>query len=212
MFSLIRRISYGVIPRPDRPWEEDATSNAPARRKKRRLSSTERDERDESEELSRSKKLRQSPEEDPDQEATSERDTPLPQPETKEVKEVTQGVKEVDLDKDASADDEASSAAPSDAEVESAEEKKKAGAEESLEPESIPLPEAATGELDELEDADSVEEKEKEKAGEKEESKIEGVAAPVDGEGIKEKKGEKESKSIDAQDELPKEQIPSAEE
>ena len=23
MFSLIRRISYGVIPRPDRPWEED---------------------------------------------------------------------------------------------------------------------------------------------------------------------------------------------
>jgi hypothetical protein len=23
MFSLIRRISYGVIPRPDRPWEGD---------------------------------------------------------------------------------------------------------------------------------------------------------------------------------------------
>jgi hypothetical protein len=26
MFSLIRRISYGVIPRPDRPWEEDGES------------------------------------------------------------------------------------------------------------------------------------------------------------------------------------------
>lgn len=23
MFNLIRRISHGVIPRPDRPWEED---------------------------------------------------------------------------------------------------------------------------------------------------------------------------------------------
>jgi hypothetical protein len=26
MFKLIRRISYGVIPRPDRPWEEDRKS------------------------------------------------------------------------------------------------------------------------------------------------------------------------------------------
>lgn len=25
MFNLIRRISYGVIARPDRPWEEDGS-------------------------------------------------------------------------------------------------------------------------------------------------------------------------------------------
>ena len=23
MFGIIRRVSYGLIPRPDRPWEED---------------------------------------------------------------------------------------------------------------------------------------------------------------------------------------------
>ncbi|KIY65338.1 hypothetical protein CYLTODRAFT_492404 [Cylindrobasidium torrendii FP15055 ss-10] len=33
---IVRRISHGIIPRADRPWEEDATSQAPSR--KRRLS------------------------------------------------------------------------------------------------------------------------------------------------------------------------------
>jgi len=68
--------------------------------------------------------------------------TPLPQIDTKEVKEVTQGVKEVDLE-------EGSKDLPADGAVV---------------PESIPLPEEAAGELDELssdvvEDPSIVEEK-----------------------------------------------------
>ncbi|PFH53441.1 hypothetical protein AMATHDRAFT_1105 [Amanita thiersii Skay4041] len=44
MFGLIRRLSHSVIPRPDRPWEDDPTSNAPHKARKRRLSASEQDD------------------------------------------------------------------------------------------------------------------------------------------------------------------------
>ncbi|KAG6907528.1 hypothetical protein DXG01_008564 [Tephrocybe rancida] len=94
MFGLIRRISYSVIPRPDRPWADDATSNAPTKGKKRRLSSTERDQDPEDDEI-RKKKIR-------GESTTSEvpsdaQGTPQPEQESSSVKEVTKGVKEVEL-------------------------------------------------------------------------------------------------------------------
>ncbi|KAJ3509828.1 hypothetical protein NLJ89_g5013 [Agrocybe chaxingu] len=93
MFKLIRRISYGVIPRPDRPWEEDATSNAPRKTRKRRLSSTEREAVGDDEQANK-KKIRG------DSATPSVADvegvflTPAPQTDAQEVKEVTQGVEE----------------------------------------------------------------------------------------------------------------------
>ncbi|KAG6830197.1 hypothetical protein H0H92_001784 [Tricholoma furcatifolium] len=102
MFNLIRRISYSVIPRPDRPWAEDATSNAPTKGKKRRLSTTEREmDADADESSLRKKKIRG---ELPDLEGRTESEVPSsPAPETPVdttgVKEVTKGVKEVDLSK-----------------------------------------------------------------------------------------------------------------
>ncbi|KAF8958969.1 hypothetical protein BDZ97DRAFT_1430280 [Flammula alnicola] len=123
MFNLIRRISYGVIPRPDRPWEEDPTSNAPNTRRKRRLSSTERDATGDEEQANKKKARGESATPSVvDAEGTSM--APAPQGDTKEVKEVTQGVEEVALD---GKDDEQAPAAP----------------------ESIPLPEEKSGELDE---------------------------------------------------------------
>ncbi|KAJ7747944.1 hypothetical protein DFH07DRAFT_889070, partial [Mycena maculata] len=120
MFSLLRRFSGSVIPRPDRPWEEDPTSNAPHVGRKRRMADEDRDE--DEDEQARLKKIRgATSEQQPD--ALSARDsssTPLPQAnETAGVKEVTQGVKEVEL-------------------------------EEKLQalPESVPLPEEKAGELD----------------------------------------------------------------
>jgi len=56
MFKFIRRISTSVLPRPDRPWTDDATSNAPTIGRKRRYSVTERE--DDAESVSRSKKAR----------------------------------------------------------------------------------------------------------------------------------------------------------
>jgi hypothetical protein len=127
MFSLIRRISYGVIPRPDRPWEDDPTSNAPQRRRKRRLSSTERDvEADEDQ--ANKKKARGESASPSVADAEGTFLTPAPQVDTQEVKEVTQGVQEVDLDgKDVFEGTPAEEAAP----------------------ESIPLPDENSGELDE---------------------------------------------------------------
>lgn len=124
-----------------------ATSNAPAPRRKRRLSSTERDVRQETEELARGKKARsgsQSPEAKPQE----ERETPLPQPEeveTKEVKEVTKGVEEVVLDD------------PSEKPASDVEEKEEKPAPEEpiVAPESVPLPEDGNAELDDLADAPS---------------------------------------------------------
>ncbi|KAF5325037.1 hypothetical protein D9619_009593 [Psilocybe cf. subviscida] len=124
MFSLFRRISYGAIPRADRPWEDDPTSNAPTRRK-RRMSSVERDAGDDNEQSS--KRARG---DTPATPSVANRDeTPLepqPQNDTEEVKEVTQGVHHVTLDTEAS---------PEEAEVA---------------PEAVPLPEENPGELEDL--------------------------------------------------------------
>ncbi|KAJ7756988.1 hypothetical protein B0H16DRAFT_1537621 [Mycena metata] len=117
MFNLIRRFSGSVIPRPDRPWAEDPTSNAPRVGSKRRMADEDRDEDDE--EQARQKKVRGATDEAlPDARESSS--TPLPQaPDTAGVKEVTQGVKEVDLETKPQAV-----------------------------PESVPLPEEKAGELD----------------------------------------------------------------
>ncbi|KAH9474820.1 hypothetical protein JR316_0013286 [Psilocybe cubensis] len=126
MFNLIRRISYGVIPRPDRPWEEDPTSNAPQTGRKRRLSSTERHSRDDADQANKKARGESATPSVADAEGSL---IAAPQVDTQEVKDVTQGVKEVDLDGKASA--------PSAEEAASA-------------PENVPLPDAKSGELDEL--------------------------------------------------------------
>jgi len=129
MFKLLRRISVGVIPRPDRPWDEDPTSNAPRTSRKRRLSSAERDDTDEGK---AGKKVR----EDTASPSVVDADAPfLPGADTKEVKEVTQGVGEVELE-DKSGEVLVGDAAP----------------------ETIPLPEETSGELDEpaSDDADDI--------------------------------------------------------
>ncbi|KAJ6481649.1 hypothetical protein C8R45DRAFT_1002516 [Mycena sanguinolenta] len=117
MFSLIRRFSGSVIPRPDRPWADDPTSNAPRVGAKRRMADEDRDEDDE--EQARLKKVRGPTNEAPADTRESS-STPLPPAnETAGVQEVTEGVKEVELD-----------------------EKPQAL------PESIPLPAEEAGELD----------------------------------------------------------------
>ncbi|RDB19740.1 hypothetical protein Hypma_013159 [Hypsizygus marmoreus] len=145
MFGLIRRISHSVIPRLDRPWADDreflkehsterkrvlndfflslrvvshlATSNAPTKGKKRRLSSTERDADPDMEESIKKKARGESTASS----TTDVNDVPQVQVETQEVREVTQGVKEVEL----------ADAVP-------------------VLPAAIPLPEEVSGELDEL--------------------------------------------------------------
>jgi len=130
MFSLIRRISYGVIPRPDRPWEDDSTSNAPRTRRKRRYSSTERKaERDE-----QPNKRTRGDSATPDADGLFMGPPPVPQRDPSEVKEVTQGVKEVDLDgKDP---------------THTSDHVDREAVESAALPESIPLPEEQSGELD----------------------------------------------------------------
>ncbi|KAL0563286.1 hypothetical protein V5O48_018787 [Marasmius crinis-equi] len=125
MFGLIRRISGSVIPRPDRPWEEDATSNAPKIGRKRRRSSTEQDA---AVAESSSKRVRGDTPAAQDEASTSM----APAADTEGMKEVTKGVKEVELeDKDKNAQEE------------------KVDAEsEKVQPESVPLPDEVVGELD----------------------------------------------------------------
>jgi len=94
MFKLLRRISSSIYPRPDRPWSDDATSNAPTIGRKRRLSD-EDDGGDDVQDAGSSRKRRAPLE----REGTSE----LGQLRVKgtetdpSIKEVTRGVKEVDL-------------------------------------------------------------------------------------------------------------------
>jgi len=82
MFQFVRRISGSILPRSDRPWSEDATSNAPTIGRKRRLSTAEEDDEGESS----AKRVKGE-------------DGAAPEvQETEEVKEVTQGVEEVELE------------------------------------------------------------------------------------------------------------------
>ncbi|KAJ3777771.1 hypothetical protein FB446DRAFT_633387 [Lentinula raphanica] len=145
MFGLIRRISNSVFPRPDRPWDDDATSNAPKIGRKRRLSSTERDLDEDQDEMTRSKKHRgdtpKTPSELPTGEAsTSDSVENLSQHDAEDVQEVTQGVKEVELE------DTQSSERSGQAEVLTPENVHDEEAD--VAPESVPLPEEVSGELD----------------------------------------------------------------
>jgi len=92
MFKFIRRVSTSLLPRPDRPWRDDATSNAPTIGRKRRFSFTE----DDDSASTCTKKAR-------GESVQAEGNTPptLEIPEQKEgedVKSVTQGVKDVELE------------------------------------------------------------------------------------------------------------------
>ncbi|KIY49784.1 hypothetical protein FISHEDRAFT_72414 [Fistulina hepatica ATCC 64428] len=124
--NLIRRISGSVVPRLDRPWPDDATSNAPCIGRKRRLSSVEVDDARVNvdarpEKRAKDAVLMADASADTSR-ATSE--TPPSSPDSPEiakgVKEVTKGVSEV-----------------------------KTADEALLAPANIPLPEEKAGELDE---------------------------------------------------------------
>ncbi|KAI8989140.1 hypothetical protein BD414DRAFT_507528 [Trametes punicea] len=94
MYKLIRRISSSFFPRPDRPWSEDATSTAPQIGRKRRLSTNEREER---ETTPSAKKHRAESEATPESER-GQSPAAATGRETEEVKEVTKGVREVELE------------------------------------------------------------------------------------------------------------------
>ncbi|KAK2460774.1 hypothetical protein APHAL10511_007244 [Amanita phalloides] len=164
MFGLIRRLSHSVIPRPDRPWEDDPTSNAPHKPRKRRLSTSEQEDansdrcthagRTDYAGGSATKRARGEsvlstgdvdefgglsesvppPQSEREQEPSPPSSAVEPRPEqveTQEVKDMTQGVKEVELeDKDSNSGDPA----------------------KEVEPESVPLPDE--DEVDELADDD----------------------------------------------------------
>ncbi|KAI0634242.1 acid protease [Trametes polyzona] len=115
--TIIRRISSSFFPRPDRPWSEDATSTAPQIGRKRRLSTDECEER---ETTPSAKKQRAESELQPE----GERESSPAQPgkETEEVKEVTEGVREVELEdgKTASASQASETETPTEALVQEA--------------------------------------------------------------------------------------------
>ncbi|KAF9224808.1 hypothetical protein BS17DRAFT_779082 [Gyrodon lividus] len=122
MFKFIRRVSTSLLPRPDRPWRDDATSNAPTIGRKRRFSVTENDDDDPA--LSNAKKAKGEPIQ---LDAESKfalggeiiKEEAAPVAEGEDVKEVTKGVKKVDL------------------------EDKESGS--STRPESVPLPDSPCG-------------------------------------------------------------------
>ncbi|KAN0139265.1 hypothetical protein V8E53_002766 [Lactarius tabidus] len=96
MFKLLRRISSSIYPRPDRPWSDDATSNAPTIGRKRRLSDEDGDG-DDVQDAGSSRKRRVPLE----REGTSSELGELRAKGTEidpGVKEVTRGVKEVELE------------------------------------------------------------------------------------------------------------------
>ncbi|KAG0704176.1 hypothetical protein DFH29DRAFT_913223 [Suillus ampliporus] len=93
MFQFIRRVSTSFLPRPDRPWKDDATSNAPTIGQKRRFSFVEDDDDSASTSF---KKLR---EDSTQAEGSTPPIAAVPdQKEGEDVKSVTQGVKDVELD------------------------------------------------------------------------------------------------------------------
>ncbi|EPT02016.1 hypothetical protein FOMPIDRAFT_1023034 [Fomitopsis schrenkii] len=108
MYKLIRRISSSFFPRPDRPWSEDATSSAPQIGRKRRLSSTEP-------EPAPTAKKQRSESVDVSGNAEAREETPVRtgnQTEEPEVKAVTKGVKEVELEDRPAASTETAAAIP----------------------------------------------------------------------------------------------------
>ncbi|CAL1709892.1 unnamed protein product [Somion occarium] len=95
MYKLIRRISSSFFPRPDRPWSEDATSTAPVIGRKRRNSSIEPDESDERAVFKRNRTDSADVEEGP---SSSPQREESPSKDGEGVKEVTEGVREVEID------------------------------------------------------------------------------------------------------------------
>jgi len=97
MFKVLRRISSSIYPRPDRPWSDDATSNAPSIGRKRRMNDEDADEQ----EMGSSRKRRGQVER---QDTSSSELGELGVKKVKDtevdsgVKQVTRGVKEVELE------------------------------------------------------------------------------------------------------------------
>ena len=147
MFQFLRRVSGSLLPRPDRPWRDDgechdpyctpcnspcsirsrrplATSHAPTIGRKRRYSVTEQDVDDTASTAKRTKNDLANP--DTEYDSASDRESTkedaVPPVEGQDVKEVTKGVKEVDLE------DEDKAADPS-----------------SIRPEGVPLPDSPSG-------------------------------------------------------------------
>ncbi|KAF5350677.1 hypothetical protein D9756_008737 [Leucocoprinus leucothites] len=189
MFGLIRRISHSVIPRPDRPWEDDPTSNAPNTRRKRRISTTEYEDAGH-EEQTRKKKLRGEDTENLESDnapsspaiaaadasnqtnedtkvgvdSTGEPEPTIHREGSLEVKVVTKGVNEVELeDKQTGPDDTTTvvnatttttpsdevPAHPSENTVDPSASSATEETSIAVNPETIPLPEEKAGELDE---------------------------------------------------------------
>ncbi|KAF8452488.1 hypothetical protein L210DRAFT_846212 [Boletus edulis BED1] len=100
MFQFIRRFSGSFLPRPDRPWRDDATSHAPTIGRKRRHSVTEQD-RDGSASISKRTKndiVKPDTECDSVSGGGSPEGDAISPVEGQDVKGVTEGVKEVDLE------------------------------------------------------------------------------------------------------------------
>jgi len=104
MFQLLRRISGSVFPRNDRPWADDATSTAPTIGRKRRLSSADTN-LDDTPIGSLSKKSRREKDADVSDDegptsspVASSPPPPRSSPPPEDVKEVTTGVREIELD------------------------------------------------------------------------------------------------------------------
>jgi len=99
MFQFLRRVSTSFLPRPDRPWRDDATSHAPTIGRKRRYSVTEHVEDDSPSMAKKAKNGPVSVKLDTECDSASEGSSPGTTPvEGQGVKEVTKGVKEVDLE------------------------------------------------------------------------------------------------------------------
>ncbi|KAI0031523.1 hypothetical protein K488DRAFT_14937, partial [Vararia minispora EC-137] len=97
MFKLFRRLSSSVYQRPDRPWSEDATSNAPTIGRKRRIDDD--DDGDDLDTEGSTTRKRRGPLQRAGTEASDFGEI-LPKPKETDpaVKEVTQGVREVEIE------------------------------------------------------------------------------------------------------------------
>ncbi|KAH9988090.1 hypothetical protein BJV74DRAFT_469380 [Russula compacta] len=97
MFKILRRISSSIYPRPDRPWSDDATSTAPTIGRKRKMN-----DEDEDTQGSGSSRKRRGELERQDTSELGELRVGVKGNKGSEtdpgVKEVTQGVKEVELE------------------------------------------------------------------------------------------------------------------
>ncbi|KAG6335168.1 hypothetical protein ID866_3912, partial [Astraeus odoratus] len=95
MFKFLRRVSTSFLPRPDRPWHEDATSTAPTIGRKRRFSITDDQEGDEFGSLGKKARTELVQLGGTDALPSGSGGGPV---EGEEVKTVTKGVKDVDVE------------------------------------------------------------------------------------------------------------------